>query len=228
MDLAGKGVPKELKDFAELARYIRAYRGEVAYTDAQVGRLVEGLDRLGLADSTAIVLTADHGEGLGDHNHLGHGWNLHDELVSIPLILQAPGLSGGRRLEGPAQLEDLMPTILSLVDVAVPEGLDGIDLLPWLRGRAVDSPRDAVYGRRAAFPDVPVLFYERQWPSKWIGEAGGKGRTYALDRDKSEHEGVAVERAPQELLRQLATAARERERILDENTREALEALGYL
>ena len=115
---------------------IRAYRGEVSYADAQVGRLVEGLRSLGLLDETAVVVSSDHGEGLGDHGLLEHGANLHDELVRVPLVLRAPGLPRGRRLAGSAQLEDLAPTLLSLAGVPVPPGLDGMDLGPWLAGRA--------------------------------------------------------------------------------------------
>jgi choline-sulfatase len=228
IDLAGKGVPSPLRNFPQLKKFIRGYRGEVTYTDAQVGRLVDGLRRLGVVDKTAIVLTADHGEGLGDHDHLGHGWNLHDELVTVPLILRAPGLPAGSRLRGGAQLEDLMPTILSLVDVAVPDGLDGIDLSGWLEGTDAVSPRAAVYGRRAAFPNEPALFFERRWPRKWIGETIGNGQAYRLDQDAGEHAAVEVPAAPDELLSRLADAVSARERVLDDETRKALEALGYL
>ncbi len=104
----------------QLKALIRAYRGEVRYADAQVGRLVERLRSLGVLDETAIVVSSDHGEGLGDHGLLEHGANLHDELVRVPLVLRAPGLPQGRRLAGSAQLEDLAPTLLSLAGVPVP------------------------------------------------------------------------------------------------------------
>jgi arylsulfatase A-like enzyme len=68
----------------------------------------------------------------------------------VPLIVRAPGIAPGVRPLGVAQLEDLMPTILSLLGQPVPEGLDGQDLLPWLRSETPSSPRAAVLGRRAA------------------------------------------------------------------------------
>jgi arylsulfatase A-like enzyme len=89
---------------------------------------------LGLLDQTAVVVTSDHGEGLGDHGHMAHGWNLHEELVRIPLIVRAPGIPRNSRLLGPVQLEDLMPTLLALMGLRAPEGLDGRNLLPWIRG----------------------------------------------------------------------------------------------
>ena len=229
VSLEGKDVPPNVKNIQQLQRMIRAYRGEVAYTDAQIGRLIEGLQSLELFDRTIVVLTSDHGEGLGDHGHLGHGWNLHDELVAVPMILRGPGLPGGRRVRGAAQLEDLMPTILSLVDVESPGGLDGVDLLHWLRGEAAGSPRKAVFGRRADFPGVPALFFERRWPRKWIGEISGGGRAYHLGRDAGELDALEVAAAPDDLLRSVTDAAAEpKQRVLDEETRKALEALGYL
>ena len=229
IDLEGKEVPPKFRDFAHLKQKIRAYRGEVTYTDAQVERLLRGLRSMDIYDNTAIVLTADHGEGLGDHGHMGHGWNLFDELITVPLIVRGPGLPAGRRVQGPAQLEDLMPTILSLAQVEIPGGLDGVDLLGWLRGTVPASPRTAVYGRRAAFPEVPVLFFERRWPRKWIGELAGPGQAYHLDRDVKEQAAVEVQEPPDELLDRLVdSSAVPRERVLDDETRRALEALGYL
>jgi len=230
VSLETKRVPPGVRDASHLAALIRAYRGEVSYADAQVGRLVERLRALDLLDETAVVVSSDHGEGLGDHGLLEHGANLHDELVRVPLVLRAPGLPRGRRLAGSVQLEDLAPTILSLAGVPVPPGLDGVDLGPWLAGAAEGSPRVAVVGQRKQYRGQPDRFFLRDWPRKWIGGKGGKGREFRLDQDPLEQVGrvrVGLPEALQSAVERLEDAPAEPP-LLDDEVRRALEALGYL
>jgi arylsulfatase A-like enzyme len=231
VDLSQKRIPPEVSDAQELRRLVRAYRGEVRYADAQLGRLVERLRTLALLESTVLVVTSDHGEGLGDHGLLEHGANLHEELVRVPLFVRAPGVAAGRRLRGPVQLEDLLPTALALLGVSVPEGLDGENLAPWLRGQAAASPREAVRGRRRTYDARPDLYYERREGLKWIGELGSPGTVYVLDRDPAEQAGSRGHGAS-ETLRAEAAAAQElpvaSPRPVDPEARRALKALGYL
>ncbi len=101
---------------AEMRDRIQRYDSEVAYTDYWVGRLVASLDRLGLRDSTLVVLTADHGESLGEHNYVGHGRHLYQNIVHIPLIFRFPQrIAGGQVEERPVSLLDITPTIVDLV-----------------------------------------------------------------------------------------------------------------
>ena len=223
--VTGKELPRELKTFDALATALRGYRGEVAYVDAQIGRLVEGLRTLGVLDATAIVFTADHGEGLGDHGELQHGRTLFEELVRVPLVVRAPGIPAGRRLEGTVQLEDLAPTLLELLALDEPEGLDGRSLLPWLRGEALQPPRTAVVGRRKPYPGEPDLFYVRHATAKWIGALGGEGLAYGLETDPRELHGAPAP-TPAEL--GPVVGGRSAAPLLDAESRRALEALGYL
>jgi arylsulfatase A-like enzyme len=231
VDLSRKLLPPEVSDAQELRRLIRAYRGEVRYADAQLGHLVERLRILALLESTVLVVTSDHGEGLGDHGLLEHGANLHEELVRVPLVVRAPGVAAGRRLRGPVQLEDLLPTALALLGVSVPEGLDGENLAPWLRGQTEASPREEVRGRRRTYATRPDLYYERRKGLKWIGELGSLGTVYVLERDPAEKAGNPGQGAS-ETLRAEVAAARELPaappRPVDPEARRALEALGYL
>ncbi len=228
IDLSGKTLPPMLRTVEQLRAAIRGYRGNVVYTDSEFGRLIAKLRELGRLDETAVIVTSDHGEGLGDHGVLDHGQNLYDELVRVPLLIRAPGIRGGRRLNGPAQLEDLMPTTLALAGVPVPEGLDGIDLTPWLRAEVEASPRSLVMGRRASFANTPALYYTRRWPEKWIGPLDRSGFAFRLDLDPREAERSPA--PPPEVIEKSAAAAarRIRERVLNDESREALEALGYL
>ena len=175
-----------MRDAEALDRLNRAYRGEVAYADAQVGRLVERLHLLGLQDATLVIATADHGEGLGDHGQLAHRGNLHDEVVRVPLVLPGPGIPAGRRLAGAAQLADLAPTIRAFIGAEPQGGLDGFDLLPWLTGRAGASPRVAAVGRLRRVQGTADLYFASRWPEKWIGRSDQAGVAFAQDRDPGE------------------------------------------
>jgi arylsulfatase A-like enzyme len=227
VSLEAKRLPPGVRDHRQLTALIRAYRGEVRYADAQVGRLLERLRAVDLLEGTAVVVSSDHGEGLGDHGLLEHGANVHDELVRVPLVVRAPGLPRGRRLRGSAQLEDLAPTLLSIAGVAVPADLDGHDLRPWLAGQVERSPRAAVLGRRKQYRREPDLFFLRDWPRKWIGRSGGRGLEFRLDRDPLEQSGKPRLGLPEALESAVAAAPAE-PRALDEETRRALEALGYV
>jgi choline-sulfatase len=92
------------------------YAGEVAYTDSQVQRLLDWIDSAGLRSSTLVVVTADHGEGLGDHGEDEHGFFVYDTTLRVPLVLRWPGrLPGGARVSGQFRSVDLLPTLLDLL-----------------------------------------------------------------------------------------------------------------
>ncbi len=104
------------------------YDAEVAYTDAMVGRLLERLRAGHALDHTAIIVTADHGESLGEHGETTHGLFAYGATLSVPLILSGPGIGRGV-IDGAVGHADLLPTICDLLGVAVPTGLDGISLI---------------------------------------------------------------------------------------------------
>ncbi|MEW6742095.1 MAG: sulfatase [Planctomycetota bacterium] len=129
-----KGVPRvfyQKLDGITDVEYPRAqYKSEVAFVDASIGKLLSGLDAGGFSERTLIVVTADHGESLGEVNYwFDHGLNLHDVCLRVPLILSAPWLEGRRVVGGPASVVDIFPTILGTLGIDSPES-DGIDLLP--------------------------------------------------------------------------------------------------
>ena len=90
----------------------KGYSGEIAYTDSQVGRLVDRLRARGLLDSTLVVATADHGEGLGDHGEDEHGVLVYEETLRVPLILRGPGIAAGRVEREPVSLVDIASFLL--------------------------------------------------------------------------------------------------------------------
>ncbi|MBN1345276.1 MAG: sulfatase-like hydrolase/transferase [Phycisphaerae bacterium] len=106
------------------------YDGEIAYTDHQLGELLKELKRLGVRDRTLIAVTSDHGEGLGEHDEKTHSLLLYDTTLRVPLIVAAPSrIPQNRLVTRQVGLIDLTPTILDLLGVTIPTGLDGVSLL---------------------------------------------------------------------------------------------------
>lgn len=219
----------------------RLYDGEIAYMDREIGRLRRGLEERGLLRGAVTVIVGDHGEGLGDHGEATHGVFLYQSTLRVPLILAAPGrLPAGRRIPGAAGLVDLLPTLLELAGVAVPEGLDGRSLLPAIEGEA-GRTRDRLYRLETDFP-----FNSYGWSPlrgltdgklKWIGAP--EAELYDLEADPGESHNLAGER-PEEvrdmsrlwragLTEDLRAPPPGGETVAEESERlERLRALGYV
>ena len=115
------------------------YDGEVAWSDELVGRLDAALTRLGIRDRTLMALTSDHGEALGEHGELVHGFFLYQATLRVPLLLRGPGIRPGARISVVARSVDLFPTLLDLSGVPAPtstHALSGRSLASAARGAA--------------------------------------------------------------------------------------------
>ncbi len=150
------------------------YDREVAYVDAQIGRLLEQ------DPNTIVVITADHGEELGEHGIRFHARSLYNQVIRVPLIVRGAGI-GPRVIDTPVSLIDIMPTLLELAGAAVPAGLDGRSLVPALRGAAaperpilVELPHDHQIKRDMAAVIQPP------WKVIWDREANAWS-LYKLD-----------------------------------------------
>src|SRR5437588_405842 len=106
------------------------YDGEIAFADAQVGRLLRFLKEKGLYRNTLIVLSGDHGESLGEHGEKTHGFFIYKATLRVPLILHLPGKASAKTLTHLVSLADLMPTVLQILKVDVPSQVQGRNLLP--------------------------------------------------------------------------------------------------
>ena len=114
-----------------------AYDAEVAFVDQQVGRLVEALRTAGTLDDTLVVVLADHGEQLGEHGEQTHGFFIYDAAVQIPLIMAGPGIER-RVVTDQVRIVDVMPTLLDLIGIEIPESVQGTTLRPALSGQPVE------------------------------------------------------------------------------------------
>ncbi len=218
----------------------RPYEAEVAYTDALIGDFRARLEERGLLDRSLVVLTADHGEGLGDHGESFHGFFVYDSTVHVPLIVREPfGGLAGRVVDAPVSHVDLMPTILDALGLEAPGSLQGRSLLPLMLGREEAVERQ-VYSE-SYYP----LFHYGWAPLRALRTAGHKyidapaAELYDLAADPGE--AVNVFRHDRALASRLAArlealrGAVERADVepgrrpdIDEAALARLEALGYV
>ncbi len=172
------------KEEAERTRQCDLYDGEIAFSDAQFGRLVDELQHLGLYDNTLIVVLSDHGEEFWEHGGTGHGTTLYDEQIRIPLLLKLPHSAGrGTQVDDIVEIIDIAPTVLAFADLTPPTTFQGISLAPLVNGEPMP-----------ARPAYASLFLERR--SEYAGRnarwkylhdvAGRSTRWYDLSADPLE------------------------------------------
>ncbi|MFT7670084.1 MAG: arylsulfatase A-like enzyme [Planctomycetota bacterium] len=114
----------------DLEHILSLYAGEIAWTDAQLGRIFGKLEELGLAEDTLIVVTSDHGDEFFEHDGIGHRSTLFEELVQVPMVLRFPGrLPAGERRSGLVSTVDIVPTVLELLDIEAPANLSSSSFL---------------------------------------------------------------------------------------------------
>jgi arylsulfatase A-like enzyme/Flp pilus assembly protein TadD len=118
----------------------RPYDGEIAFVDQQLGRIADWLKTSGHEADTLVAMVADHGESFGEHDEETHAILIYQATLHVPMILAGPGVPGHTVIGAPVATVDLLPTILGLLNVAPPGGLNGRDLGPGLRGQRL-SPQ---------------------------------------------------------------------------------------
>src|SRR2546422_3356861 len=119
----------------------RPYDGEIAFADAQVGRLIEFLKNKGLYRNTLIVLSGDHGESLGEHGEKTHGFFIYNATLHVPLIIHLPGGMHAKTVANLVNLADLMPTVLDALNIQIPAQVQGQSLLPLMSPKKEDNAR---------------------------------------------------------------------------------------
>ncbi len=221
--------PTEFRDLAD------PYDGEIALSDEIVGGLISTLKGRGWYDRATIVLTSDHGEGLGDHGEEEHGLFLYDEAIHVPLMIKRSSQArGGTRVKEPVQHIDLLPTLGALAGIQVPAGLRGRDLAPLLTGAGPIAAQgiysEAMYARyHFGWSELRAVTDDRY---RFIDAP--RDELYDLDRDPKETRNIAAERGPvaaamrSGLTVLTADRAPDAQATVSTADRERLAALGYI
>lgn len=140
------GIPAKGPVSDETARnMIHGYYACVSYTDAQIGKLLDELDRLEISNNTIVVLWGDHGWNLGEHT-LWCKHSCYETSMQIPLIVRAPGINGGQRRDHLIETIDLYPTLCELTGSTLPEHLEGRSFAGLMKSPDIDW-KDAAVGR---------------------------------------------------------------------------------
>jgi arylsulfatase A-like enzyme len=157
---------KSLEGIRDVDWVVAQYDGEIAYADSQLQRLLDAIDARGEKQDTLVVVAGDHGESLGDNGvWFDHGDDLYTASTHVPLVLSWPGqLLKGRRVKGPVELTDVLPTITDLLRFPTPKNIDGQTLMgtwvtrsmrPHARGLAFDREANLA-ARQAGKIDKPT------------------------------------------------------------------------
>lgn len=210
------------------------YDGEVAYMDEAVGAVLSRLRRLGVLDDTLVVACGDHGEAFGEHGERGHGIFLYEPTLRVPLLMSAPGrLPAGRAVTSRARLVDVMPTILDLLSIPAPAGLQGRSLLPVIRGEETGD-RDAYLETFYPRENFGWSEYTGLLRADWKYLQAPQPELYDLAADPGEERNLYLPRNRQarELRRELQSlilhGAPTRRAELSPEERSRLTSLGYL
>jgi len=215
------------------------YDGEIAGADKGVGRIVDELERLGVLDDTLVILTADHGESLGEHGEKTHAVFVYDATLHVPFLLRSPRLfSAGTVYTGPVRSVDIVPTVLSALGLPGGEETQGADLLRALQGKA--EPLQLPQYSESLLAEVGFgmapLYAVRSAGIKWI--RAPRPEVYDLKKDPHElhnlypQEARRGARLDRELSALLADSQKRalgaQKSPMDRETLENLQALGYL
>ncbi len=216
----------------------RPYDGEIAYMDAQLGRLVDALRQSPRWSSTLLIVAGDHGEGLYDHRERLHGSQVYESTQHVPLIVRAPG-GRSSRVSQPVGLADLFPTVLDYVGVATRSGR-GLSLRSAIEGRGSGELRDVYFESLAGSLNYGWAELRGVRHGAWKLIDSPDVELYQIDRDPGERENLAS-REPERLdeLRRALGQLREplsgsaasepaHEAVLAPETERLLASLGYV
>ena len=213
------------------------YAGEIAYTDAVVGKIVADLESRKLLDSTLVAVVGDHGEGLGEHGEQTHSLLIYNSTIHVPMLLYFPGLiPSGKTVDRLTRTIDLAPTILDYLRVSQTVG-QGTSLRPLVEGK---SPNEEI----SAYSESLYPSLNLGWSELRALEAGDyrfilapRPELYDLAEDPGEREnridsnpamGDRLEHRLASLMESMPESAGSARQTVDPQTEEMLRSLGYI
>jgi choline-sulfatase len=213
------------------SRYASKYDGEIAEADRIVGELLAELEKLDVYKRAIVILLSDHGEGLNDHGEEEHGVLLYNEAIHVPLLLKLPGGQlAGETGSRPVQLTDVAPTLLSLLGQAPPQALQGVSLVDIL---GPEAPVRKIYSETFyprlhfgwselfSLVDDRHHYIEGPDPELYDVTTDPKEKANILQQERRSY--AEMRRAMESHDRKLAPPS-----AVDEETRQAMAALGYI
>src|SRR5208283_502769 len=214
------------------------YAGEIAYVDNCIGQVLDRLRALGVYDNTLVIITADHGESLGEHGETDHGFFIYQCTLHVPLVIRAPRCRQGIQVEGNVSLVDIVPTVLDLLGLKAPAWVQGVSLRAALEGGSAPDGDRALYGESlyaGTYGCSPLhSIIEGQW--KYI--LAPRAELYDLSQDPDERTNLVGKQAQvaqrlrgrlEAMLKKLETAALQRgPSSMDPEAVKQLESLGYV
>ena len=232
-------------DDALVQSMVEQYDTAIRWSTDQIGRFLQNLRERGLYDDALIIITADHGEELQEHGGFSHGYSFYEEVLHVPLLVKLPGQTKSRIVTERVSLTDLYPTLVDLLELDVPQLLDGRSLAAALRGAPGEGSgplRTRLHqsrwtqrcnGRAIVSGKYKLIDLERDWtnpePRKLL---------FDLELDPGEKRDLAASRP--DVVRRLESQLDDHfshykslafdapENVLDQMDQERLKALGYL
>jgi len=192
-----------LKGFTEIYAWLdgitdhdyprQQYAAGVTHADSHVGHVIGHLKHLGLYDDMLIIIMSDHGEHLGEHDlYYAHSMP-YQEVLHVPLLIKLPGNRfAGARQEGWVSIMDILPTVLEVANLPLPDGLDGRGLLDQIEGRRSRQPAQLVAEHGQDGTRYSKTVVDPPWKLVWLRENDQDIRElYHLERDPGEQDNVA-------------------------------------
>jgi arylsulfatase len=181
-------VSREREDFQSIKEMHAIYYGMISLVDESFGRVLDAVDRLGIADNTVVIFTTDHGDMIGHHDDWAK-WALYDDDARLPFIMRYPDhLQAGSVIDGLVEQIDLFPTIADLAGADVPRGVQGKSIMPILEGG--ECGKDAVFGYQS-YDEYPAGIREcrqmvrtKSW--KLIHKPYGESLLFNMEKDPHE------------------------------------------
>ena len=171
------------------------YQGEIAYADQSLGTILRVLKSAEVLERTLVVVTADHGEGFGEHSEDTHAFLAYNTTLRVPMIMRVPNAAGGRRISQQVGTVDIVPTVLDLLGFSPPATVQGRSLVPLMfEEQSPETEPPAYYSESLSprlshgFGDLRVLY---QRPFKYIH--GPRPELYDLAEDPAERRDLSAD-----------------------------------
>jgi len=211
----------------------RAYDGEVAYTDQELGRLFSAVDKKSPPADTLVAVLSDHGESLSEHGEYTHGVFLYDSTLRIAFLMAGPGIPKGLRVKQQARAIDVLPTLLDLMGRPVPPGVQGTSLTPVFAGKPLPASEAYI---ETLYPKINMRWAELRGirTDRWKYIRAPRPELYDLRQDPAETTNVIGNHPAeaQQLEAKVKAVSSDAEKVqttmADQRTLAQLKGLGYL